>query len=281
MSLTVTLLVLLAALLHAAWNALVKATGDRLVIMAWIAASTSIIAIPFALALGPPDREIWPFLLVSLGIHTGYMLLLVSAYTHGDFGQVYPLARGFAPAVVTLAGFLFVREALSQYTTVGIAMIAAGIISLAWRRSGDAAGRRDLRGVGYALATGAAIATYSVVDGMGGRAADTPLVYTAWLFLIHGIPITIITLVRRGPAQMLVNRRVIFTGIGAAAMSMLAYGIVIWAMNSAPLGPVSALRETSVVFGAIISSLVLKERLGPVALIAALVVTGGVILLRL
>jgi drug/metabolite transporter (DMT)-like permease len=295
--LDVTLLVLLAALLHAGWNAMVKASGDRLILMAWIAASTSLIAAPLTLMVELPAREVWGYLLVTLCIHTAYMLLLVRAYAHGDFGQVYPLARGFAPLVVTLVGFAFVGETLPVYAVFGIVMIIAGIISLAWRGTGNnsgnntngnsnnnpngSAGVRDLRGVGYALATGAAIAAYSIIDGLGGRTATTPFVYTIWLFLIHGVPITLITLMRRGPKLVFADKRLIAFGVGGAVMSMLAYGTVIWAMKNAPLGPVSALRETSVVFGALISGLVLKESLGPRALVAACVVAAGIILLRL
>lgn len=278
MTLNVTLLVLLAAALHAAWNAMMKSTGDRLVMMAWIAGSTSIIAIPFVIYEGVPAAPVWHYLLVAVCIHTAYMLLLVRAYSHGDFGQVYPLARGMAPAIVTIAGFVFAREALSPYTISGVCLVAGGIVSLAWRRNPMAS--RDLRGVSYALATGLAIATYSVIDGLGGRTAATPTQYTAWLFLLHGIPLTLVTLARRGPAALSPGRRTALTGIGAAAMSMVAYGIVIWAMRSAPLGPVSALRETSVVFGALISALVLKEGLGPIAIIASIIVAIGVVLMR-
>ncbi|MEX0943810.1 MAG: EamA family transporter [Pseudomonadales bacterium] len=281
MPLNVTLLVLLAALLHAVWNAMVKASGDRLILMAWIAASTSLIAAPLAFFVELPTKEVWAFLLVTLCIHTAYMLLLVRAYGHGDFGQVYPLARGFAPLVVTIVGFTLVGEQLVFYAVIGIILIVGGIISLAWRSSDTITASRDLRGVGYALATGLAIAAYSVVDGLGGRTAATPQAYIVWLFLLHGIPITFITLVRRGPQKVFADRTIITQGIGGAVMSMIAYGIVIWAMSNAPLGPVSALRETSVVFGALISGLVLKERLGPRALTAACVVAAGIILLRL
>lgn len=281
MSASVTFLVLLAAILHAVWNAMVKSTGDRLVMMAWIAGSTSVIAAPLAFFVEPPSWEVAQILAVAVCIHTAYMLLLMSAYEHGDFGQVYPLARGFAPAVVTMAGLMFLGEELAPHAMLAIGLIIAGIVSLAWRRRNGEADPRELRGVTYALATGLAIASYSVVDGVGGRTAATPQAYTVWLFFIHGIPITLIALYRRGPAKLLASRKVALAGIGGAVMSMLAYGIVIWAMKSAPLGPVSALRETSVVFAALISGLVLKEGLGPRALIAACVVAAGVVLLRM
>jgi drug/metabolite transporter (DMT)-like permease len=274
LTLTVTLLVLLAAVLHAAWNAMVKSTGDRLVMMAWIAGSTSALSIPIVIYTGMPVSEAWYYLFGSALIHTAYMSLLVSAYTHGDYGQVYPLARGVAPAIVTIAGFLIVDEALSWASVLGICLIVGGIVSLSLRKSSTHA-------IGYALATGLAIAAYSVVDGIGGRITDTPLNYIGWIFLIHGIPFTLITIWRRGLPAMFASRRVALTGMGGAAMSMIAYGIVIWAMNHAPLGPVSALRETSVVFGALISGFILKEGLGRLAIAAAGFVMAGVVLLRL
>lgn len=279
MSPTVTFLVLLAAVLHAVWNAMLKSTGDRLVIMAWIAASSSIMAIPFAIAEGVPAWPVWHYLLAAICIHTAYMLLLVGAYTHGDFGRVYPLARGMAPAIVTLAGFLWVGERLSPLEVVGICLVAGGIVSLAGRRRDGAVS--DPRGIAYALATGLSIATYSVVDGLGGRAAATPLQYVAWLFLTYGVPLCLVALAMRGRRAVFAGRRIAVTGIGGGAMSMLAYGIVIWAMRGAPLGPVSALRETSVVFGAVISAVILKEGLGPIAVVASIVVAMGVILIRI
>lgn len=278
MTLTITLCVLLAAILHAAWNAMVKSTADRLVMMTWIAAATSIIAIPFIPAVGVPPRQAWPYLGVTICIHTAYMLLLVRAYSHGDFGQVYPLARGLAPALVTIAGFIFAGETLSPVPITGICLIALGITSLAWRRKPGVA--RDMHAIGYALATGLTIATYSVIDGMGGRVADTPLQYATWLFLLYSGPLVLVSLARRGPAAIFASRRVALTGLGGAAMSMLAYAIVIWAMRYAPMGPVSALRETSVVFGALISGYILKEGLGSFAIVASAVVALGVILLR-
>ena len=260
---------------------MVKSTGDRMVMMGWIAGTTSVIALPLVFFVEPPSWEVLRILAVAVCIHTTYMLLLIRAYEHGDFGQVYPLARGFAPAVVTMAGLMFLGEQLAPHAMLAIGLIIAGIVSLAWRRRPDGeADPRDLRGITYALGTGLAIASYSVVDGIGGRTAATPEAYVVWLFLLHGIPITTIAFIRRGPAKIFASRNIALAGMGGAAMSMLAYGIVIWAMKSAPLGPVSALRETSVVFAALISGLILKEGLGPRALIAAGVVAAGVVLLR-
>ncbi|MDZ7684770.1 MAG: EamA family transporter [Gammaproteobacteria bacterium] len=278
MTLTVTALVLAAALMHAGWNAIVKSNADRLISMSWIAAFTSVIAIPATFLVPLPGVDAIKFLAVSLAIHTAYMLLLVRAYVW-DFGQVYPLARGLAPVLVTFYGVVILGETLTTSTLVAIGLIAAGIVSLSLRR-GQVSANSHLSVV-YALATGLAIACYTVVDGIGGRTATTPISYVVWLFAVHGIPITVITFLRRTPADLFGDHRLIVQATGGALMSVLAYGIVIWAMARTPLGPVSALRETSVVFAALISSIVLKEAGGRFVLAATSVVAAGIILLRL
>lgn len=275
MSATVTTLILFAALLHACWNALVKSTADRLVMMTLIAATTSVISW-FLLPFVPvPNREAWPFLVCSLTIHTGYMLLLVRAY-QGNFGQVYPIARGVAPLLTTIVSFVLIGEGLTLLGISGVLLIVGGILSLA--RPDQSA--RPLANIGYALATGVLIAAYSVVDGVGGRLAGNPLSYIIYMFALHGIPMTVITLYGRR-RSLVVERSVIAIGVAGAAMSMIAYGIVIWAMTDNPLGPVAALRETSVIFAAMISVWWLKETGGRNVLAAAMLVTAGVVMLKL
>lgn len=278
MTLTVTALVLAAALMHAGWNAIVKSNADRLISMSWIAAFTSVIAIPATFFVPLPGVDAVIFIAVSLVIHTAYMLLLVRAYVWGDFGQVYPLARGLAPVLVTFYGVVILGETLTTSAFVAIGLIAAGIVSLSLKRGPMSA--NSYRSVGYALATGLAIACYTVVDGIGGRTATTPISYSVWLFAVHGIPITVIAFLRRTPADLFGDHHLIVQATGGAVMSVLAYGIVIWAMARTPLGPVSALRETSVVFAALISSIVLKEAGGRFALVATCVVAAGIILLQ-
>lgn len=279
LSLTVTLLVLLAALFHAVWNALIKSHADRLSMMAFVAGGGSLLMWPLLPFAPFPSWEVWKIILLSLALHTGYKVFLVKAYTHGDMGQVYPLARGFAPAIVTLIGFLFLGEQLPALATVGIFLIIAGIISLAWRSKNGARGPSDPRAIFYALGTSVFIASYTLNDGIGGRVAESASAYVIWLFALDGVSITAIALWRRGPA-LLHPRKEMLYGLGGGAISIVAYWLVIWAMSITPLGPVAALRETSVVFGALISGLVLKEGLGVRAVIAACVVAAGVILLK-
>lgn len=271
---------LLSALLHAVWNALIHSNADRLSMMAFVAASGSLLMLPLLPFTAFPDFDVWKIILLSLVLHTGYKLFLVKAYTHGDLGQVYPLARGLAPALVTLAGFFLLGETLPALATLGIFLVIAGIVSLAWRSRNGSQGPSDPRAILYATGTSLFIAGYTLNDGLGGRIAQNPNVYVIWLFALDGFTFAAIALWRRGPA-LLRPQRAWGTGLAGGAMSVAAYWVVIWAMSITPLGPVAALRETSVVFAALISGLVLKEGLGWRAVAAAIAVAAGVIMLRL
>jgi drug/metabolite transporter (DMT)-like permease len=279
LSLSITLLILLAALLHATWNALVKSNADRLSMMAFVAGSGSLMMLPLLPFVPFPDWQVWKIILLSLALHTGYKVFLVQAYTHGDMGQVYPLARGLAPAMVTIVGFFFLGEQLPLIATIGIAVIILGIISLAWRKRENTDIPRDHRAVLYAIGTSCFIAAYTLNDGLGGRVAESASAYVIWLFALDGVSIVAIALWRRGRV-LLTPQRDWAIGAAGGAMSIVAYWLVIWAMSITPLGPVAALRETSVVFGALISGLILKEGLGWRAVVAACVVAAGVMMLK-
>lgn len=246
--------------------------------MALVAGTASLMMLPLLPFAAVPSWKVWKFILLSLVFHTGYKVFLVEAYTHGDFGQVYPLARGLAPAIVTVVGFLFLGELLSPLATIAIAVIVAGIVSLAWRR-GETKRPGNSQAILYAVGTSICIAAYTVNDGLGGRVAASPSDYVIWLFALDGISIVAIALWRRGPGFLRPQRAWAY-GVGGGAASIAAYWIVIWAMSVAPLGPVAALRETSVVFGALISGFILKEGLGWRAVLSATTVAAGVILLK-
>jgi drug/metabolite transporter (DMT)-like permease len=248
--------------------------------MAFVAGSGSLMMAPLTLFVPFPSWDVWQIILLSLALHTGYKVFLVKAYTHGDMGQVYPLARGLAPAIVTVVGFLFLGEQLPLTATLGIAIIILGIVSLAWRRRNGEDGPHSHRGVLYAIGTSCFIAAYTLNDGLGGRMAESASAYVIWLFALDGVSIVAIALWRRGPA-LLRPQRDWLIGAGGGLMSTIAYWLVIWAMSITPLGPVAALRETSVVFGALISGLVLKEGLGWRAIAAACAVAAGVMVLKM
>jgi len=270
--------VLFAALLHATWNAMIKISGDRLVIMAVTAFATSVLAIPFVLLLPAPAPSSWLFLSVSACIHTLYMLLLVRAYGHGDFVQIYPLARGSAPLLTALLGFLLLGEVLSVIEIAGMTLIVASIAGFAGERIG---GMRQLTSSAlfYSLLTGVCITSYSLVDGQGARLAENPHSYTAWMFLLHGLLFPLIALARRKQLFFTNARLVWKSGIAVAVISAIAYWIVIWAFSQERIAPVAVLRETSVAFAALISAFLLKEKLSGIRILLILLIIVGIVML--
>jgi len=279
LSLGLIALVLATALMHASWNAMVRGSADKLSSLALMTGASAIIALPVLPFLPMPTMETWGFLLFTLILHTGYKLFLVRAYTFGDLGHVYPIARGSAPLLVTIGAFLFIGETLSIWAIGGLLLVTGGIISLAWNKRGGTAD--ESKATIYALITATFIASYTMVDGIGGRVAQSPFVYVFWLFVLDGGVFFAIGLYRRGWTSLKNTSSVWSVAIGGAALQLIAYGIVIWAMSVAPLGPVSALRETSVIFAAFLSSFMLKEPIGRLGLAAAITVTIGVALIKL
>ena len=275
-------LVLLAALLHATWNAFVKAGGDKLVVQALVVAGhlpVALLLLPYATWLPPLG---WLCILASVAIHTLYFWSLVSAYKVGDLSQVYPIARGSAPLLVALGAFFLVGETLSVPELLGLGLLSSGLISLAWRRRKKGEGPLADHGktVLLALATGVTIGGYSLVDGVGARASGSALSYIFWLLLLEPLPFLFAAIHLRG-WSFTAFKPYLKTGLGGGVISAVAYGIVIWAMSVAPLAHVIALRETSVVLAAAIGMLFLGEGFGPHRIAAAVLVACGAILLRI
>lgn len=278
MEATAVLLVLVAALLHAGWNALVKLSGDHLLLLAVLHANSAIIALLFVPVLPLPAPASWPYLAASVVLHVGYLLFLVGAYRHGDLGHVYPLARGSAPLLVTIVSLTILGEGLSAQTLAAVLIIAFGILALAFH--GGVSVLKEREAVAYALGTGVFIAAYTVVDGVGARLAGSPHAYAAWLFTLDGLCFIVLVILWRGRALYTTWRADWQGALLGGAMSLAAYWLVIWAMTLGPIAPVSALRETSVIFAPIIGALFLKESFARRRVAAAVVVVVGVVLLR-
>ena len=279
MSAEIAGLVLLAALLHATWNALVKTGGDRFAVLALTMVSASLIALPVLPILPLPDPASWPFLLASVVLHHLYFGTLVLAYGHGDLSQVYPIARGTAPLLVAVAAWLFAGEILAPLQMAGLVIVCAGLISLAWRRR--TAIDSDHKAVSLALLTSLWIALYSICDGLGVRRAGVDFSYIAWLFVLSGLPILAVACWRRWGRLTSLVRAHGRLGLGAGLVTALAYGLVIWALGRAPMAQVVTLRETSVLFAAAIGALVLKEPFGKRRIVAAAIIVVGASLLQL
>ena len=274
MSLAVIALVLCAALLHASWNALLKSSGDRLASLTLMTIGAGVGAIPLVLFTPLPHADAWFYIILSAILHTGYNLFLIRAYRIGDFGQSYPIARGSSPLLVSIGAAVFAGEQMNSYTWIGVGLVSIGIISLAHLKD-----RRNLSGPIAAFTTGAFIAAYTVTDGIGARLAGNSISYSGWLFVLDSFPLALIFMWMHRRLPMATERKQNWLSLAGGVMSLLAYGIVIWAVTLAPMGTVSALRETSVLFAALIGAIFLGEKLTVRRIFACLVITVGAIVL--
>jgi drug/metabolite transporter (DMT)-like permease len=283
LSLTVTFAVLGAALLHASWNALIKAGRDPLLDTALVALAGTVVALPLTLLVEPPERASWPYILATVVVHIGYYVAMAAAYRHGDLSLGYPIMRGVAPLIVALAsGFLF-GEALGLGGWVGVLLICGGVLSLAFtaRRKGAAAGKSTGAATLWALLGAAIIALYTLIDATGVRASGGTERYVIWLFVFIGLPFGLTVLATKRGAFLRHAAQHWWRGIAGAVMSGLSYGIALWAMTRAPVAIIAALRETSVIFAALIGAWLLKEgAVGP-RLAGAAAVLAGLAALRL
>jgi drug/metabolite transporter (DMT)-like permease len=277
MTLPVIALVLAAALLHASWNALLKSSHDRLASLSLMTLGAGLGAIPLVLWRPWPQAESWFYILLSGLLHTGYNLFLIRAYRIGDFGQSYPIARGSSPLLVALGAAVFAGEQLGIYTVIGIALVSLGIVSLANLRAMRR--REHLSGPLAALATGAFIAAYTITDGIGARLAGDAIAYAGWLFVADSIPLALLYQYKHGRSPVVLSHKDTWIGLTGGVMSLLAYGIVIWAVTLAPMGMVSALRETSVLFALLIGTLFLGEKLTLRRVLSCAVIAAGAIVL--
>ncbi len=278
MSVTIMIIVLFAALLHATWNFLVKGGDDKFISMSAVVIGHAPFA-AIALIFSPlPDVTAIPYLLAGVLLHLGYQLFLLTSYRIGDLTQVYPLARGAAPLIVAGVSVVFLGLHLSRLETAAIVVIATGIMSLTIVRGNN--GLRNSRAAFSALMTGGFIASYSLVDGLGAREAGTALGYYGWLSVINALCFAfIMRVVQPGIVTRMVlqNRSLAMIGGGA---SFLAYALVTWSFTQAPIALVTAVRETSIIFALLLGVFVLKERLDLNKVLATLLTILGVGLLR-
>jgi phosphonate utilization associated putative membrane protein len=272
--------VLFGALLHASWNALIKSGQDKSLDTALIHVLGVGLALPAVVLLGWPPAAAWPYLLASLAIHIGYYIALAGAYRHGDLGLTYPIMRGLAPLLVALGSAPLIGEALSPLAWSAVVAVSAGVIAVGVSPRRGGAPAKALR---YALANAAIIATYTVVDGRGVRASGNAAAYVATLFLFDGLPFFALVMWQRRavqrPTWAYLRQRWPIALLGAAA-SLGSYAIALWAMTRAPVAAVAALRETSVLFAALIGCLWLGEAFGLLRALGTLLIVAGIIALR-
>ncbi|MGA8885190.1 MAG: EamA family transporter [Pseudolabrys sp.] len=276
----VFLAVLFAAACHAGWNALIKVGLDPLSTTTLISLGAGLVALALAPLVGLPAWAAWPWLIASVIVHLCYFASLIESYRTGDLGQVYPIARGSAPLMTAAATTVFIGEKLSLVGWTGIFSLVAGVLLLS-ARGGRELAEVDRRAIGFALFTALTICAYSVVDGIGARLSTNPNAYSVWLFIGIAVVMLPYAIYRDGPDVIPAMRRFWRRGFAGGALQLLSYGIAIWAMTAAPIAIVATLRETSVLFGAVIAVVVLKEPLRAARIVAACLIVCGLILIRL
>jgi len=276
----VFLAVLFAAACHAGWNALIKIGLDPLSTTALIALGSAVVAalcLPF---FGMPAPAAWPWVIASGIIHLAYFAALIESYRTGDLGQVYPIARGAAPLMTAGAATVFVGEALSAMSWGGIVVLAVGVLLLSARGGRDLE-TVDRRAIGFAFLTALTICAYSIVDGIGARVSLNPQSYVMWVFIANAALLVPYAFWRDGRDVAAAMRRFWLRGLVGGVLSAFSYGIALWAMTLAPIAIVATLRETSVLFGAAIAVVWLKEPLRALRIGAALLIVCGLVLIRL
>ena len=289
--LPVTLAVLAAAVTHATWNAIAHGIKDQLLAFGLIGTGGILVAIPLVILSPFPLSACWPYLLASIVIHVFYNLLLMRSYRYGEFGQVYPLARGTSPLVVTVLAAVFAAERPSAAQVAGVLVVSSGLALLVLagrtgRRAAAGGGNGHGSGLGRAaliaaVGTGLTIAAYTTVDGLGVRLSGSSVAYIGWLMLLESLCVPAWALARRRHELLSgTSRRVLGSGLLAGGLSVLAYGLVLWAQTRGDLAPIAALRETSVIFGAVIATVVFHEPFGRWRIAATLLVVVGVLLLN-
>lgn len=272
----IVVIVIGAGALHAVWNAIAKHAGDRVMVFALMGVPLTLAGALAVAVAGMPGRAAVAFAIASAVIHVGYDLALMNSYRLGSYNQVYPIARGTSPLVVAVGAYLFANERLGAVPLAGVAVLALGLMSLAL--SAGRLARPDLPAAGVAVLTGLTIAAYTIVDGLGVRTAHDPYAYAGLMFLLQG-PVFPLIAVGRRPARLWRDKPMVNRGLLAGTLLVVAYGTVLWAQSRAPLAEVAAIRETSVIFAALIGMAFLKERFGIRRVVAAAVIAAGIVLI--
>lgn len=264
-------LALFAAIMHATWNAFLRTGADRLWSVTVMSFSSTVVAVPFAI-FHLPATHAWPYIILSACLQVTYSVFLVAAYRYGELGQVYPIVRGSVPLLVTLGGALIANQYPTIPQTIGVALVAIGIMSLALGK-----GRAATTSILFALATGVIIASYATVDSIGVRKAESSGSYIAWVLVLYGIFLPVIFVAFRRKITVDFRATETLKALAGGLVALAAYGVVVAAFALGPAGPITAIRETSVVFAALIGWLFLGEKLTPRRIAASIMVALGAI----
>jgi drug/metabolite transporter (DMT)-like permease len=267
---------MLAALLHASWNAIVKAAPDKLLTMIMVTTAAAVLSAALIPFLKQPAASSFPYAAASALLQVVYFLLVARTYQVADMSQAYPLMRGTAPLIVAIVSAVEMDDALSPIAWAGVMVICLGILIIALGSAFN-----DRRGIRLALLNALVIAGYTLIDGRGVRRSAAPAAYTLWVFLLAGMPLALWAFTMRRSAFVAYLGRHWRLGSAGGIGTSASYGLALWAMTVAPIALVAALRETSILFAALIAGFILREPIGPRRVISACIIAGGAAILRL
>jgi drug/metabolite transporter (DMT)-like permease len=279
MTLLVTGLLLLAAFVHASWNAFIKGARDPVAMATLIYGTEAAIMVPVLLIVGPLPQSLWMLMAIHVALHVVYKIVLIQMYQHGDLSQVYPVARGVAPLLVTALAIPAAGEIPSPSALSGVGLICAGLLVFALERG--RIGQARAKPLLLAATAGVVLSAYTVVDGLGVRSGDAAFAYVAWLFVLDGATMIVIARIWRGAYIYTALRHRWKTGIALGVISTVNFCIVLWALSFVAMGPVAAIRETSVVFAALIGAFFMGESFGLRRISASILIAAGIFIMNL
>lgn len=273
------LLILVSAVSHAFVGAVLKRSSDKLILRGVLGLTTAVIAFPFIFFLPPLPPHIWPVLLLGVSVHFIYHIAQAAAFTKGDMSVVYPVMRGFAPALTAFFAFLILKEPLTPIEILGLLIVVGALIGFGWPQKIKIEGAGTA--LGFALFSGLLTAIYTVIDAYGMRLAPYKFSFIAWFFLIEGLGISLIisVLKRKNLIEKVVKDW--RGGILAGLFGFISYTTALYAFSLAPIAGLAALRETSVIFGALLATIWLKEAFGMRRIILAIILAFGLILMHM
>ena len=280
METSVFIAVLAAAALHACWNLMLKTHSDRFLSTTLLSLGSGIVALGFMPFIEPPPLTSWIWLLISTIVHLFYLLALAKAYDSGDFGQIYPLARGTAPLLVSIFGLLFLQETMSLSVTIGLVLLLSGIWVLGLF-GGRVTRIPEKKAIKAALLTAIIIAVYTIVDGVGARKTGSAVTHAVYLFFLIGLSMAGLACWRRGFGWITASETRWREGFFAGFAQFTSYATCLWAMTQAPLGLVASMRETSILFALLFAILLLGETLSLVRLFSSCLILAGLMVIRL
>lgn len=277
-SIGVTALVIVAAMLHASWNALLKQGDDKLLDVVFAGILWAPFGVVLLFFLPFPEPESWLYLFLSSCVHMAYTCLLARVYMSGDLSHAYVLLRGFSPFLIALGGFIFLGEALSVNSWGGIILVTCGLVFMGWPAKGESFCAKTLL---FVCLTASCIVAYSLIDGVGARASGNPVSYLVCFGLLQVPLLSVLVYVMRGKQGFVYGLQNWQRSTAILVLSYAAYGIVLWAMTKAPIGVVSALRETSVIFAVLIGVFLFREGFAKKRIVAAILVCIGTVLIKI